>query len=280
MIVVADGAHFHALGQRAEVELRAVRRRVARENLLPFDPELHALDRRLDVDVDDEQVRRHVAPRRNDAHRAAALRHHPLGDDRLGTFVFAGDVGLVRLRDRERLRCLSHDHRRLLFKRHHEPRLELRRAGRQRLDRRDRGALRRIDRIAEVLDHRAALRDRSDDDQRHAGRDGRADDEAIRRAHDHPLRRVAKGFEGDSELAFVGCWLLAVGRGVHVGQWPTANGQPKQQRERNAPHDFHLIVQPNARVVWVDTGLPASRSSSALESPVVRRSSGLALSST
>ena len=81
--------------------------------------------------------------------------------------------------------------------------------------------MRQIDGIAEPFDHRAVLRHRSDQNQRHPARDVGPDDEAIRRAGDHALRRVAERFEGDGELRLVG---------------REKRGGEEQQREETQPH--------------------------------------------
>ena len=203
--VVADGADFHAFRQRAEVELRAVRRRVARQDALAVDPELDAFHRRLDFHLDNKQVRRDVASRRDDLHRAAALRREAFGQNRFGVVAFLGNIRGVRLRDRERLRRLRQNHRRLLFERNHQLRVDFRIARLERLHRGQRVRRRRFDRITEALHDLAVLRDRAGQDERNAGRRIGRNREAIRDARDDAaLRGIAERFYADVDFPLGG----------------------------------------------------------------------------
>src|SRR6185436_18697823 len=157
LCVVAYGPDFDALRQFAEVELRVVRRRVAGEDLFAVDEELDALHHRIGLDADDEEVRRDVAPRRDDAHRADVLRDHAFRENPLAAVTVAGDVRLVRLRERELLRSFIDDDRSGLLDRHDEAYLDLALAFRKGLNRTDRLALRGRDGDAEVANDESVL---------------------------------------------------------------------------------------------------------------------------
>ena len=134
-LVVPDRTNLDSFRELTEVELSAVGRSVAGHDFLAFDPELDAFDRRLHIDIDDEQIGRHIAARRNDLHRIATLGHAPLRDHSFRTVGCAGNVLLIRSCDREMRAALRDNDRGLLLERNHEPRLDVRVARLQRLNR-------------------------------------------------------------------------------------------------------------------------------------------------